>query len=114
MNPGAPMDKKPHRARELLADLLIQLQDDPSLDDARLNAADLAIEIALSDNDPFTADVVESLLSDLPVNSAPQVIESLRTKSALAQSARRAIAQRHGKSRGSQAPSASQRTSRRM
>ena len=114
MNPGEHMDTQPSRARERLADLLVQLQDDPSLDDARTQAADLALEIALRDNDPFTADVVESLLSDLPVNSAPQLVEAMRNKASLARSARRAIAQRHGASRDALTQPASQRAPRGM
>ncbi len=101
MKPGETMDPRPTAAREKLAALLVQLEDDPSCGEARLAAADLALEVALRDADPFTADVVESLLSDLPVDSDPRLIESMRDKAMLARSARRSIAQRHGASRDS-------------
>ncbi len=93
------MDPRPAAARERLAALLVDLEANPSCGESRLAAADLALEIALRDADPFTADVVESLLSDLPVDSDPRLIESMRDKALLARSARRSIAQRHGASR---------------
>ena len=69
MKPGETMDHRPTAAREELA--------------------------ALRDADPFTADMVESLLSDLPVDSDPRLIESMRNKAMLPRSARRSITQRH-------------------
>jgi hypothetical protein len=105
MKPGEPMDHRPTAAREKLAALLVQLEADPTLGEVRLAAADLALEIALREGDPLTADVAESLLSDLPVDSDPRLVESMRDKAQLARSARRSIAQRHRAPRDPAPPS---------
>ena len=79
--------------REQLASLLTQLLEDATRDKVRLRAADLAIEIAQRDSDPYTADVVEALLSDIPPQTSAEVLKVLHSKVVEAHAARHAIAQ---------------------
>ena len=93
---------------------LVQLEEDPTLDDIRLRAADLALDIALRDSDPFTADVVEALLADLPPQTSASVVKDLRDKATEARATRRAIAQSFGsRSQSNPASAPSQQTNQR-
>ena len=93
MNPGGDMAQRISQVREQLASLLVQLEENPALDTVRLQAADLALDIAVRDSDPFTADVVEALLADLPSRTPQSVVDALQSKATDARSTRRAIAQ---------------------
>ena len=114
MNRGGDMAQRISQIRERLAALLVQLEEDPTLDDIRLRAADLALDIALRDSDPFTADVVEALLADLPPQTSASVVKDLRDKATEARATRRAIAQSFGsRSQSNPASAPSQQTNQR-
>ncbi|MCP4809445.1 MAG: hypothetical protein GY913_18705 [Proteobacteria bacterium] len=78
-------------SREQLAQLLQTLETSPGDHQVRLDAAQTAVLVALTEGDPCTADVAEALVADLPSPSTPAVAARLAHIAATARGARRAI-----------------------
>jgi hypothetical protein len=85
MGPGPASD----RAR--LAKLLRSVTESPKNFSARVQAADLAVTLALRLGDCVTADVAEALAADLPKETPPHQRVQLTHIGATARAARRAI-----------------------
>jgi len=78
--------------REKLAALLTKLIDETYNESLRLEAARLAVQIALQEGDPTAADITDSLVAGSPSGTHANTLGDLRHIAATARAARRAIA----------------------
>jgi len=78
--------------REKLAALLTDLIDDTYNEALRLEAAKLAVQIAVRDGDPTATDITESVVAGSPHSTSPYSMRQLRHVAATARGARQAIA----------------------